>query len=169
MEDPSAERIEQNDLFSGIPLSLLASFLEAGEERTYPERVLLIQEGNESEGFFYIVEGEVHVVKDDDQYIDALQSGECVGEMSLFSSDPASASIVSNGTVTVYYFPRETVNEFIENKPKFAIPFFKNLLNRMSHRLRRTTNALSTVRKRTESLLEDEFSEIFASVDWDHV
>lgn len=167
MTEPTAEVIEENDLFSGVPLSLLAKFLESGVEENFPDQSVIIQEGSRPEGIYYIVDGQVHIVKDGDQYVDALEKGECFGEMSLFSSEPASASVIANEPVTICFFSEPTVNEFIEANHDFTVPFFKNILGRLSHRLRRTTNALTKVRKRTETLLQDEFHEIFKGVDFD--
>jgi len=87
--------------------------------------------------------------------------------MTLFSPESASASIVSQGTVNLYFFPRSVVDNFVQERPEFAVPFFKSVLDRMSTRLRKTTNALSKIRSKTESLLNKEFEEIFSNVDLD--
>lgn len=169
MKEVSAEVIEENDLFSGVPLTLLAEFLETAVEEVFPDQSIIVQEGNQTEGIYYVVDGQVHIVKDSNQYVDVLEKGECFGEMSLFSEEPASASVVANGPVTISFFNEETVSEFINANHEFAVPFFKNILDRMSYRLRRTTNALTKVRNRTEKLLQDEFHEIFDNVNLDVV
>ncbi|MFB6346810.1 MAG: Crp/Fnr family transcriptional regulator [bacterium] len=169
MTGPTAEVIEENDLFAGISLPVLADFLEAGEEVEYPDNTTIIQEGSRTEGLYYIIEGEADVIKGGETYLDVLGKGECFGEMSMFTAETASASVVSNGPLTVYFFSESLVNKFIDEHKNFAVVLLKNIIKRMSERLRKSTDAIRTIRDKTKSLLNNDFEKIFSTLDMDIV
>jgi len=147
MSSPEPEILRENDLFSGVPLDTLAEFLREGAHRRFPSETVLIEGDSVSEGIYYIQDGSVRVTKGDGELdVATLRSGECFGEMSLFGTEMASARVTSDSSLEVYFFPRKLIYRYIEKDHEFCLNFLKNMIRRLSGRLRTTTASLLELR-----------------------
>lgn len=152
MSSPEPEVLRENDLFAGVPLDTLAEVLKAGSHRRFPEGTVLIEEGDRSDGIYYLQEGTVHVLKGTESVeLDRLEAGECFGEMSLFSREQTSARVVAETGIECYQFSRSTLDGFLRSDHEFALVFLKNIINRISGRLRDTNTELLALRQQVQS------------------
>ncbi len=147
MSSPEPEVLRENDLFSGVPLDTLAEFLREGDHRRFPAGRVLIQEDSSSDCIYYIQDGSVQVSKGEGKLeVATLHEGECFGEMSLFGKDMASARVLSDTSLEAYCFPGELIHRYIEKDHEFCLNFLKNIIQRLSNRLRTTTTSLYELR-----------------------
>lgn len=168
MSELEPERIAENDLFSGIPLPILGDFLEQGALKRFSPETVIIDEGSDEGGLYYILEGEVDVTKGADHlYVNTLKAGECFGEMSLFSTASASANVVAKDSVEVYFFSEEIIDDFIRHEHTFTKKFLQNIIKRLCIRLRETTDTLFKIR--AEGDFEDEYTTLLEELDVEHL
>lgn len=146
---PEPEVLRENDLFSGVPLDTLAKVLKAGSHRRFPQGTVLIEEDQPSDGIFYLQEGTVRVLKGEgDLELARIEPGDCFGEMSLFGNERTSAQVVAETGIECYQFTLPTLNQFLRDDHEFALVFLKNLVNRLSSRLRSTTTELHELQQK---------------------
>lgn len=149
MTSPEPEILRENDLFSGVPLDTLAEFLREGAHRRFPSGSILIEEDSPAEGIYYIQEGSVRVSKADGELnVATLHAGECFGEMSLFGTEKTSARVTSDSSLEVYFFRGELIHQYLEGDHEFCLNFLKNMIQRLSSRLRTTTGSLLELRQK---------------------
>lgn len=101
---------------------------EAGED--------LIVQGKPNDRIFFILEGRVHVVKQDTILIE-LGEGETVGEMELLDIMPAVATVRALTRTTVGIITNRGVHEIFKLDKRIFAMLMMNLARDLSRRLRR--------------------------------
>jgi CRP-like cAMP-binding protein len=101
---------------------------------------IIIMAGEEVEGFYVIMSGEVSVFLS--KPIGWLSIGDSFGEMSLVENTTASATITADSEqVKLLFFHRHIVQEVVEKDPRLASAFFKGIAVVLSNKLRNTTHS----------------------------
>lgn len=112
---------------------LVAALARRGVSRRFRKDAILIQEGDEGDSIYVILEGRVKVftANDDDRefVIDEHGPGEYVGEMSL-DGGPRSASVMALTVVTCSVVTRHTLTRFIAEHPGFALELIARVIRR---------------------------------------
>ena len=99
-----------------------------GVEKKYSTKEILFHSGQEAEGFYYILSGEIRLYKLDENAkeleIQRFGANNFIGEVILFAAEsyPATAEIISNAIV--YFFPKNIILKAIDEHPEIA----RNLL-----------------------------------------
>lgn len=137
-DDPMLSTIEKVlylknvELFRDIPSEDLADMADLAEERRFPAGEELIREGAPGETLYVIVEGEVDVLADDGRRLARIGEAEVLGEMSLVSDEPASATCVAAGKGRALRIRRTDFQAFLLDYPEIAV----GLLHVLAQRLR---------------------------------
>jgi CRP/FNR family transcriptional regulator, cyclic AMP receptor protein len=138
------------------PLRTLAS---RGEPRRYRKGTVIIQEGDQGDTLFIVLNGRVKAFSTDDRDREIVYGvygpGDYLGEMSL-DGGPRSASVITMEATTCVAITRNSLREHIAANPEFAF----ELLARVIHRARLATQsarsmALLDVYGRVAALLTD--------------
>lgn len=147
----------------------LERFFDRSETRQFTPDDEIISEGQDGNGFYYIETGKVHVLKDDPRdsskiFVASLSDGSSFGEISVFSENPITATVVAKTNVTVRYFSKQSLDTFFEDEMQFGLTFVKNLLKRMSNRLRSTTQSFRQLKALDDIINQDEVDELMAEL-----
>jgi CRP/FNR family cyclic AMP-dependent transcriptional regulator len=135
----------------------LTALAARGEVRRYRKGTLLIQEGDQGDTLFIIIEGRLRSFSADDGDREITYGvygpGEYLGEMSL-DGGPRSASVITLEHSSCAVVGRRTLERFIAERPEFAF----ELLGKVIRRARAATLsarqlALNDVYGRLRSLL----------------
>lgn len=136
---PTLERLP---LFSGLPSRQLEKIIPMVSELELPDGYVLIEHGAPGQALFIIASGTVDIIKPDEEgnetYIASLGEGECIGEMSLLTGDPCSASIRAQGPVDVLCITKADFGHLLRRTPSLNA-YFSRLL---ALRLKQTSNQL---------------------------
>ncbi len=85
------------NVFGGIPAAVLAEILAQLERRRYAPGDVMIAEGNDPGDIYIVVDGNVEAVVVDRQGVEnqvgRIGPGSTLGEMSLFTGQPAAATV----------------------------------------------------------------------------
>lgn len=163
--------IKENDFFGNFSLDVLEDFISLGEKQIFDPDHQILQQGDQGTGIYYIVHGLVHIMKDNPQqkfpkiYVTKLGSGECFGEISAFSSNPISASVMTREETKMYHFPRTELDQYFQENKDFGLKFMKQLLNRMSDRLKMTTESLTGLKAKNESVEDEELQDLLSDIE----
>ena len=95
----------------------------------------LVQKGKRTHGLFLILSGTA-IVQIPPGKFPAIGPGEVCGEISFLDELPATATVVAQGEVEVYYLDRPTLQSLFELFPHLGSRFYRSLAFSLSRRLR---------------------------------
>ncbi|MEL6195964.1 MAG: cyclic nucleotide-binding domain-containing protein [Myxococcota bacterium] len=97
----------------------LRELADIAEHRSIPDGVKVIEQGEEGDGFYLVVEGQVRVTlaERDDAQIARIGPGGIFGEMALLNEKGRSASVWSAGPCTFLFFDKHRVLPLLDRYP----------------------------------------------------
>lgn len=110
--------------------------------KIYEDGEIIIRQGEECDCMYVIQEGEVDIFADvngEEKHIAVREAGEFIGEMSIFDSDPRSATVKARGPARLLTVDRKNFVTRIHQDPTIAFRLVEN----MSHRIRDLTSKLA--------------------------
>lgn len=129
-------------LFSELSDAELDIALDTSTERSYANKTIVLQRGDEGDHMLVVYSGKVRVII---QGADGRElilrdcgPGHYVGELSVFDDLPRAATIQTIEKSTLLHLQREPLMKLIEHSPSFA----KKVIANLSRRLRETTQQL---------------------------
>ncbi len=102
--------------------------------RSYPDKMVLIKEGDIQQQIFWILSGEVYITRrlgNKYKVLATLGKGELIGEMSFFDKSVRSATVISKGPVEALVFSRENFQDIFAASPQWT----KRLLTSLAGRI----------------------------------
>ncbi|MBQ0933180.1 Crp/Fnr family transcriptional regulator [Ideonella alba] len=104
-----------------------------GVVRQYRSGTLLIQEGDQGDTIYLILQGQLRVFSEDGQGHEITYGtygpGEYIGEMNL-DGGPRSASVITDGRCVLVTITRETLTRHIAEHPDFAFELLAKVIRR---------------------------------------
>lgn len=100
------------------------------EERAYPAKGIVFRQGDEGKSLYIVAGGQirVHIER---QELAQLGRGEFFGEMSLFDTEPRSASVSAITPATCLELTQSQLYEAINETPEIALKLIGILSNRI--------------------------------------
>jgi CRP/FNR family cyclic AMP-dependent transcriptional regulator len=102
--------------------------------RTYPDRHILIREGQVQRSIYWILSGQVYIArKTGNAYtvIATLGEGEIIGEMSFFDKSVRSATVISKGEVRALVFSADNFRDIYSASPQWSSRMLLSLSERI--------------------------------------
>jgi len=105
-------------LLSRLEPELVQEIADLSLVSQYDTPTIVIEEGQEGQALYIVGEGELEVVtqtaEGEDLVLATLRKGECFGEISLMTGQPATATVRSKGThAAVLVLPREKLDDLL--------------------------------------------------------
>lgn len=155
------------DLFSSLPterLQLLAAGLAPGFFRAGET---LMRRGETGESMFVLVEGLLEVRADlgsrgTEQAVAVIQPGEFLGEMSLLTGEPRSATVVALTDAVTWEITKDQMEPLLRSDPPFAAVLARTLAERLAHNARARGAAAAPSEHQTETTARDILARIVA-------
>lgn len=132
--------------------------IQQGERQQLESGEVLIEQGQDVDYVFMLLEGECSVVSNGVQ-VNRLQSGEIMGEMSFVDTRPPGATIRTSVESTVLAIPRQALIEKLDEDMEFSARFYKAIAIYLSYRLRAANIQLDPNYSPDNSDLEDELDD----------
>ena len=111
-------------LFADLPGPELEAIARSGEQVSFGEGEWVIRQGDPQSAVYFIVEGEVAVVIDDEDRR-VLPKGSFFGEVSVLLEEPASASVMTRTPVSCLVVPGSEVQDFLVSHPQVMFRVLK--------------------------------------------
>lgn len=138
-----ARALPQIRLFAGLSdeqRNRLASLCSV-EEFAPGEKILA--EGENGRKTYLILEGQVRIsVGSPPRAVGSVSAGESVGEMSLLSGSPYSATATAQSPVETAVLDHSSFNELIRLRPDIGVVIYRNFANDIAEKLRRADHEL---------------------------
>lgn len=127
-----------------------ARFGSFGEFLSLNEGEFLIQEDQEQDSLFLIIFGQFHVQTEATGrsiLLGSLKSGDTVGEINIFDSGKASASVLCRSLSQVWKIDKVQLEEYLSAEPDAASRVLVNIATQLSKRLRVTNEKVAMARE----------------------
>jgi cGMP-dependent protein kinase len=111
--------LQNAPFLAGAVEELIDELAQVMERKKFAAGDVLIEEGQEGTTFFIIEEGLVTITKKGDQVAE-LGPGACIGEGSLLSNHPCSASVTAPTETSCFILKRPTFRNILVRYPVFA-------------------------------------------------
>ncbi|PZV19645.1 MAG: transcriptional regulator [Pseudanabaena sp.] len=124
-------------LVRGVPIfqelrdDFLVRLASIMNEVSYPSGKTIFEKGQEGRSLYILVAGKVRV-HSGDKDLAILDKGSCFGEMSLFDSEPRSASVTAISSCDCLVLTQQQLYEAIDETPDIAV----NIIRLLSRRIR---------------------------------
>lgn len=122
--------------FGANELQLLSSY---GDSRSYEPGEILIRQGDDNESLFLVLRGEIEVLQEVDselKRVALLESGDSLGEVSIFDPGPASATVRAVTGAEVWLITKDSLDRLHAANPKVAYRLISRIATCLSTRLR---------------------------------
>lgn len=152
-------------IFEGLNDEELELLISQGKVQNYPKNSVFINEGDQSNSLFIILEGKAKVFLSDEEGKEVILgiegAGGFLGEIALLDSEPRSASVMTTEKTRVLIVSRDLFQSFILSNPEIALGIIRGLTKRMRGLISNVRNlALKNVYRRLvgtlQSMAEDE-------------
>jgi CRP-like cAMP-binding protein len=126
-------------LFRGLPKDQLDDLVQIAVEKSYEKGKLIFSEGDEADGFYVVLDGQVKIfklsVEGKEHILHMFGPGEPFGEVPVFAGQdfPAHAEAVAESRLI--FFSKHTFTALVQENPSLAL----NMLAVLSMRLRQFT------------------------------
>jgi CRP-like cAMP-binding protein len=107
---------------------------------SYPDKTVLIKEGDIQQQIFWILSGEVYVTRrlgNKYKVLATLGKGELIGEMSFFDKSVRSATVISKGPVEALVFSKENFQDIFAASPQWTKRLLISLAGRIQAMIRK--------------------------------
>lgn len=122
--------LKEVSLFKNITSERLAKIATIAKEVEFSRGERIINEGDEGDSLFIIVEGSVNILKGKD-IIARLSSKDFFGEMAILDSEPRSASVIADTDITCLKISREDFTEILIDEHEIMLSIIKSLVQRL--------------------------------------
>ena len=129
--------IDQSHLFKSLDPSGRESVLACGYVTTLPDGAVLIREGDAGDSMFLVMNGRVRVETQSASgrvHLAELGRGACVGEVSVLSGQPRTATVTAVGDVDAVAFAKHRIERVLAEYPKV-----REVLEKLVHHRARDT------------------------------
>jgi len=137
------QTLQKYSLFGGLLEEQIESIIPLMKQENYDPETLIITEGKANDKIYFIIEGQVAVIKGD-IVLSRFGEGEAFGEMEVLDVMPAIASIKSLSPVTVMSISNRALREIYKKDVKIFSLMLMNLARDLSRRLRKMDEKLAS-------------------------
>jgi len=118
-------------IFKELRDDFLVRLASVMDELSFPANYTIFKKDQEGRSLYILVSGKVRV-HIEDRDLAELDTGACFGEMSVFDSEPRSASVTTLETCECLMLTQMQLYDAIDETPGFAI----NIIRLLSRRIR---------------------------------
>ena len=108
---------------------------------SFPAGERVLEEGHLDSTFYMILTGRADIQRAGvDRPVGVVGAGECLGEMSLLTAQPHSASAVATSPIEAATLSHADLTELIRFRPDIGVTIYRNLAAGLGAKLARTSS-----------------------------
>ena len=131
--------------YNALSTTDLESFAGIATKRKYKKNMVLIQQGDETNSLYILLEGEMKVYVEDDQgkelTVKMLKPGDSFGELALLGDFPRIANVMTTTDCVVSAVSKGAYLDLLKHNPQISLALIQSLANMV----RETTEELSSI------------------------
>ncbi len=145
-EDLDAAFLDTVPVFSLLPKNAKRNITKFLRPMLIAGGAVIIRQGEVCKALYIVANGEVEVVSEDpsgrEKVVAVLTEGECFGEMSLISGEPASATIRTRGEAMLLGITKPDFDSILMENPSLHLYFNRLLVHRLKEANLRVTEII---------------------------
>lgn len=145
------ERLRGMPIFRYLTYKELVRVLNITNVREVKAEERILEEGEQGEELFIVLEGRVALHKDN-AFLTELNSGDHFGEMALVDREPRSATVVAMEDTRLLSLRRRDFYDLVQSETTASVKLLWSFVQVLAGRLRKTTADLSDARLEAISL-----------------
>ncbi len=118
-------------VFAELPEGLLKAIAERTGEQRFPAGETLFLQGQPGTEVFFIVSGQVEIIRDG-TVVALAEPGELIGEMAVLGEGRRTAGGKAKGEVRLLFLKGKALRYFVHKMPDLAFTIFKVLIERLA-------------------------------------
>ena len=122
-------------MFQGLSPSESTIVLKACDYKAYEPKEVIYQAGDPGKEMLILLQGQLRVLGEAGTELGVIASGACCGEMGLFTGQPRSATIVSEGKSSGFVITRSQLDGALRMAPETHVKILQNIIAMISERL----------------------------------
>lgn len=130
-----ANRLKEINLFHHVEFSELESLSRAIQFKTYQDKELLFDKGDEGDYMYIIERGFIDIIlieeAGDELFLRSYEQGAVVGELALLDGQPRSARAKANGTLSTMRLQRQHFKQFFQSRSHVQLAILEFLCERV--------------------------------------
>lgn len=133
LEDDLAS-LKQIPLFRSLPKPRLKLVALMGEKLHFDAGARIIDEGEQPEGVYFILEGEVELSREREDGHSRrllLETGMIFGDVPMLCGQPYVGQVAAKSAVSALRLPRDLFFELLETIPEFSMALSRDLASRL--------------------------------------
>jgi twitching motility protein PilT len=128
--------LSRSAMFASLKPETITQIAMRGELFTYDSGETVVEEGADSDSFYFVMGGELRVFVKGGNHepveVGTLRTPECFGEMGILLDKPRTATIVARGSATLMRFSAPSFGSFMQKIPDFGQAVARFLAMRLS-------------------------------------
>ena len=130
--DAKVELLKKVPLFADCSKAELRELARSADELDLREGTVLTREGRPGREFFVLIDGTVEVTKDGKKVAE-LKGGDWLGEISLLTEKPRTATVTASSPVDVLVITDRRFRNVVESMPSIALKVLSRVSDRLAH------------------------------------
>ncbi len=131
-KNQKVELLKRTPLFSGCSKAELGALATMADELDLREGTVLTKEGGRGREFFVLIEGTVAVTRNG-KTIGELGAGDWLGEISLLTQTPRTATVTATAPLRVLVITDRAFRRVVEAMPSIALKVLEKVGERLGH------------------------------------
>jgi CRP/FNR family cyclic AMP-dependent transcriptional regulator len=128
------EHFRNIPLFSDLPDDSIKLLAQHAITRSFKKNSVIVNQGDETNSLYVILEGSVRVFVDDEQgkeiILNTMEAGESFGEMALLSDAPRSASVMATSPSKLAMISKQDFMSCLASNPTIPCKIIEVLIKR---------------------------------------
>jgi CRP/FNR family transcriptional regulator, cyclic AMP receptor protein len=129
--DAKIDALKQVPLFSRCSKKELGEIAKIADEIDLPEGKVLTREGGRGREFFVLLDGSADV-KRNNRKIKSLGNGDFLGEISLVTKAPRTATVTTSSPVRALVVSEQNFRRLLEKSPQVQVKVLEALAERLA-------------------------------------
>jgi CRP-like cAMP-binding protein len=148
------EVLRQVSFFAEIEPPKLKALAYVSERVGFDDNKIVFRQGDAGDAAYLIIEGEADIVLEDPVAgpvtVATLHANELVGEMSILTSEPRTATVRAKGRLVALRIGKDPFMRMVREFPSMAV----SVMQELAHRVNDTNNQLRVARTEVSKLRE---------------
>ncbi len=144
--------LKQTELFAELSIADIESISDIAHEIVFQESHTIFKEGAEGDSLYFLVDGEISIIKAETEVLSFKEKGYCFGEVALIDDKPRSATIKTCTLTRLLRIDRDDFFQALARIPLIGRGMFRVLNNKIRNDLEVQMSAIRKEVAQEESM-----------------
>ena len=130
-----AKIINEITVLKGLSSKHIEKIISASILSTYKQDELALKTAGPGDEILFVLKGRLAVISSDGETLALIDSGQCVGEMAVFTNRKRSADVKAVLETEVLKLHKDNLFKFVEEDPAAGVILYRNVIEVLSRHM----------------------------------